>query len=210
MKDVREFYNKTATGWSDEYLEEKGNREILKKFIECFVDAGEASPRILDLGCGVGYDAKVLQEYGAKVVGVDISEKSIEIAKEHIQNGKFFVGDITAKLDKLGKFEGVVCIATIMHIDIEKMKTTFENIAEVLHNGGLLLLSSFDGTGKDMKKSLVKFNGETFDQNFNNYNAEMLCTFAHPNLKLVDMWKFGDFDDGWRYYVFEKTSNKKW
>lgn len=205
MKTVKEFYNKTATAWSDENLKDRENKEILQKFMDCFINGGTANPTILDLGCGTGYDSKLLSEYGARVVGVDISEKQIEIAKQNLQKGKFFVGDITDKLDNLGMFEGVLCLATIMHVDIEKMKTTFENIANVLKEGGLLLISAYDGVGKNIKKSLVKINNEIFDQNFNNYNAETICTFAYPKLKLVDTWKFDDFDDGWRYYVFTKV-----
>lgn len=205
MKTIKEFYNKTATAWSDDCLKEKENKEVIQKFMDCFINGGTASPRILDLGCGAGYDSKLLSEYGARVVGVDISDKQIEIAKQNLSSGKFFVGDITDKLDNLGKFDGVLCLATIMHVDIEKMKTTFENISNILHEGGLLLLSAYDGVGKNIKKSYVKVNNEMFDQNFNNYNAETICTFAHPELKLVDTWMFDDFDEGWRYYVFLKT-----
>ena len=205
MKTVKEYYDKTATGWSEDFCEERKNKNIIRKYIECFVDGGTVKPKVLDLGCGVGYDSKILTELGAKVVGVDLSEKSIEIAKHNVSNAKFFAGDITDDLSKLGKFDGVLCLATIMHIGIENLKKTFENIANILHEGGLLLLSAYDGVGKNIKKSLVKFKNETFDQNFNDYNAETICTLAYPNLKLVDMWKFDDFDDGVRYYVFEKV-----
>jgi ubiquinone/menaquinone biosynthesis C-methylase UbiE len=42
---------------------------------------------ILDAGCGTGYKSLVLAEAnpGAKIVGVDISEKSIELAKQRLQ-----------------------------------------------------------------------------------------------------------------------------
>lgn len=203
MKNVKDYYNNTAGDWSQEYFNEK-NKDILTKFIDCFVGGGTINPKILELGCGAGYDAKYLLDLGAKVVGVDLSEKLINVAKENVDGGKFFVGDISEPLEKLGKFDGALCLATIMHIDIEKMKHTFENISKVLKEGGLLLISAYDGNSKDIKKSLVKVGKDTFDQNFNSYNAEMVATFAHPYLKLVDTWKFDDFDDGWRYYVFMK------
>ncbi len=207
MKNVKEYYNKTAAGWSDEFYNENKDKEAISKFVECFEGGGTISPKILDLGCGVGYDSMRLSEFGARVVGVDLSEKLIAIAREKMPEQRFFVGDITEKLTSLGKFEGVLCLATIMHVGIEKLKQTFENIAEVLYEGGLLLLSAYDGVGKNMKKSLVKVKGENFDQDFNNYSAEVICSLAHPQLKLVDTWKFNDFDDGWRYYVFTKIKN---
>ena len=53
---------------------------------------------ILDAGCGSGYNALVLAEAnpGAKIVGIDISEKSIELAKKRLQyhgfdNCEFYV-----------------------------------------------------------------------------------------------------------------------
>ena len=42
---------------------------------------------ILDAGCGSGYKALVLAEAnpGAKIVGIDISEKSVELARQRLQ-----------------------------------------------------------------------------------------------------------------------------
>lgn len=48
------------------------------------IEAGKVkSPRILDLGCGVGHGCKLLSKIpGAKVCGIDISVESIEYAKK--------------------------------------------------------------------------------------------------------------------------------
>lgn len=204
MKTVTDFYNKTATGWSDEWLKEKKQSMILEKFYNCFSHGGTKHPKILDLGCGAGYDAKILNKMGARVVGVDISDKLIEIAKNEVTSCKFFVGDIKESMSKLGKFDGVVCLATIIHIDIQNMKQTLLNMAEVLKKGGLLILSSYDGMGKNYEKSYVKIDGDSYDKNVNNYSASELCAFAYPKLKLVDTWRFDDFAEGWRYYIFMK------
>ena len=127
------------------------------------------------------------------------------VAKKNVPNCKFFLGDMTDKFDKLGKFDGILCLATIMHVDVTKMKQTFVNMSNALKKGGLLLISSFDGVGKNYEKSIISIDGEVYDKSFNNYNASELCAFAYPKLKLVDTWKFEDFAEGWRYYVFMKT-----
>ncbi|MBW4434898.1 MAG: class I SAM-dependent methyltransferase [Pelatocladus maniniholoensis HA4357-MV3] len=46
---------------------------------------------ILDAGCGSGYKSLVLAQAnpGAKIVGVDISEKSIELARQRLQHHRF-------------------------------------------------------------------------------------------------------------------------
>jgi 2-polyprenyl-3-methyl-5-hydroxy-6-metoxy-1,4-benzoquinol methylase len=204
MKNVTDFYNKTTTGWSDEWFDEKNQNAVLTKFYNCFGTGGTPHPRILDVGCGAGYDARAYARKGAKVVGIDVSENSIAIARKKAATCKFFVGDITDPLTKLGKFDGISCLATIMHIDVQNMKTVFDNFANVLKPGGLLLISAFDGMGKNYEKSYVELDGDLYDKEFNNYSASELCAFAYPNLKLVDTWKFEDFSEGWRYYVFIK------
>ncbi len=204
MKNVIDFYNKTATGWSDEFLKDKKQSEIVSKFYECFSKAGLKHPKILDLGCGFGYDSKLLYRLGAKMTGIDLSENSIQIAKKKVATCRFFVGDISQSMSSLGKFDGVLCLATLIHIDLQKMTQTFANISKVTKKGGLLLISMHEGIGKDYDKSYVNIDGEEYDKDFNSYSLHELCSFAYPNFKLVDCWKFDDFDEGWRYYVFMK------
>lgn len=204
MKNVADFYNKTATGWSDEWLKEKKQSMILEKFHNCFAQVGTNHPKVLDLGCGAGYDSKILNKLGARVSGIDISEKLVDIAKSKVPTCKFFVGDINQPMTALGKFDGVVCLATIIHVDITNMKKVMQNIANVMKKGALLLVSCCDGYGKNYKKSYVYIDGEYYNKDVNDYSASELCAFAYPNLKLVDTWKFEDFEEGWRYYVFMK------
>ena len=47
---------------------------------------------VLDYGCGIGRLAKVLIErYGCRVVGVDISQRMRELAREYVQSDRFVV-----------------------------------------------------------------------------------------------------------------------
>ncbi|NET28204.1 class I SAM-dependent methyltransferase [Okeania sp. SIO1I7] len=71
---------------------------------------------ILDAGCGSGYKALVLAEAnpGAKIVGIDISEKSVELARKRLQyhgfdNAEFHVLPIE-ELPNLGlEFDYINC-----------------------------------------------------------------------------------------------------
>ncbi len=71
---------------------------------------------ILDAGCGSGYKSLVLAEAnpGAKIVGVDISEKSVELARQRLQyhgftNTEFYISSIE-DLPKLGlAFDYINC-----------------------------------------------------------------------------------------------------
>ena len=51
--------------------------------------------KVLMLGCGTGEESLMLNEFGATdIVGIDLSEESIRLAKESYPNCEFLVGDM--------------------------------------------------------------------------------------------------------------------
>ena len=56
MKTTLEYYNKTASTWSNEWLNEKEKSGVAKTFLDLFLQAENYHPKILDAGCGAGYD----------------------------------------------------------------------------------------------------------------------------------------------------------
>lgn len=206
MKNVEEFFNENANTWNNEIYAERKQYKIIDNFYACYKQVKNTKPKILDIGCGVGYDALILRSLGCTVKGIDFSKTSIEVAKKNVLEVDFAVCDITKNINIEEKFDGAVCLETLDYIVKEDLKKTFKNIASVLKSGALLLVSVLDGQDKDEKESLVKVNGEEYDKNFTRYNAETICSKAYPKFKLVDTWQFNDFDDGWRYYVFERTN----
>src|SRR4051812_31300791 len=62
--------------------------------------AAVAGKRVLDAGCGLGYGSAALSEAGAaSVVGVDVAEGVVEVARERVPAGvEVEVGDV-ASLD---------------------------------------------------------------------------------------------------------------
>lgn len=59
-----------------------GEWHVLRKMLPNFKDK-----RVLDLGCGFGWHCKYTAENGAKsVIGIDISDKMLEKAKENTEN----------------------------------------------------------------------------------------------------------------------------
>jgi ubiquinone/menaquinone biosynthesis C-methylase UbiE len=95
---------------------------------------------VLDLGCGSGRYTMVLKEVGAKVVGIDPSEKLLEIARKNIKGVKF----IKASSEKLpfsdNEFDLVVA-GMVLHY-VKKINTTFKEISRILKTGGIFVFSS--------------------------------------------------------------------
>mgnify|MGYP001277698065 CR=1 FL=1 len=76
--------------------------------------------KILDIGCGGGILSEELCKHGAKVTGIDSSEKSIRIAKQHSNEEKLDIEYIHSSIfdaQNLDKYDCIVCFEMIEHID---------------------------------------------------------------------------------------------
>ncbi|MBD2812669.1 class I SAM-dependent methyltransferase [Xenorhabdus sp. Vera] len=99
---------------------------------------------VLDLACGTGYFGLQFKKLGAsEVVGVDISEKMIEIAKEESQKQgadiKFHVRNIS-EMESFGKFDIIVAGWLFCNAEsIEELDAMFRVAADNLKPSGKLV-----------------------------------------------------------------------
>lgn len=94
--------------------------------------------RVLEVGCGIGSDAEEFAKHGADYVGVDISNASLDVAKQRFDvlelDGEFHNRSAGDDISDLGKFDLVYSYGVIHHFpDIDK---TIDNISKVLNPGG--------------------------------------------------------------------------
>lgn len=98
--------------------------------------------KILMLGCGTGEESKMLETFGAnskQLVGIDLSSKSIEIAKKTYPDIEFIVGDMNnLPFDDEG-FDFVYSSLAI-HYSATPEKV-YEEVSRVLKQNGLFLFS---------------------------------------------------------------------
>jgi ubiquinone/menaquinone biosynthesis C-methylase UbiE len=95
--------------------------------------------RVCDLACGQGEIARQLARRGAHVVGVDMSQKLLDIARREEATepmGITYQHDDAQRLDSLpdGAFDGVLCHMALM--DIPDLDATFQSVRRVLRPGG--------------------------------------------------------------------------
>lgn len=109
--------------------------------------------RVLLLGCGTAEESELLSQYNPKkITGIDISEKSILIAKESYPNCDFYVGNILELPFKENEFDFIFSSLAISHI--EDKDKAFKEIYRVLDDGGQLLFS----VGHPLRFSTEKIN----------------------------------------------------
>jgi 2-polyprenyl-3-methyl-5-hydroxy-6-metoxy-1,4-benzoquinol methylase len=119
----------------------------------------------IDYGCGTGYFAEKLSSLGLKVIGLDISEKMIEIAKGNIHSKvRFYVKNFT----DLSDFKQVDVISSVMVFQfISNIEEALKVLCSKVNPGGLVIFAVFnpDYVNKDIatiKKFKMEESGEIF------------------------------------------------
>ena len=110
------------------------------------VEALELRPghRVLDVGCGPGRHARALAERGIEAVGVDISPRFVELAREGAPRGaSFVVGDARA-LPYDGEFDAAISLCQggfgLVRGDDAPV---LEGMVRAVRPGGRLALTAF-------------------------------------------------------------------
>jgi len=72
----------------------------------------------LDLGCGLGHYADILQQHGFEVLAVDGRAENVEEARRRFPHLRFQVADAQdPALSQLGKFDLVFCFGLLYHLE---------------------------------------------------------------------------------------------
>lgn len=112
--------------------------------------------RVLDLGCGSGRDMRALEARSFSVVGMDLSHPLLLHARA---GGSLSLvrGEFCALPFNEGSFDGVLAIATLLHVSRPEIGQALSEIARVLRPGGLLLTSLKSGSGEEQSKDGRRF-----------------------------------------------------
>jgi len=111
----------------------QGNKEVLKH-------VPEDAFKVLDLGCGVGDNARILSDERRTVDGVTISPDEAKIASEYCEN--VYVHDLESGLPegiKSKSYECVLCSHLIEHL--RDPNIMLEEVYSVMKNGARLIVA---------------------------------------------------------------------
>jgi len=107
---------------------------------------GMLGGRVLDVGCGWGYNLFLLRELGFDPVGIDIVQNDFPTARLVAEaNGarlRLAGADVGSLPFGSGSFDAVTSVETLEHVYREDRRSAFEEIARVLVTGGRLSLST--------------------------------------------------------------------
>jgi len=122
--DEVEKFASLASRWWDKNSEFKPLHEINPlrlNYIKEHCGGSLQGKRILDVGCGGGILAEALALEGAQVVGIDLAEASLEVAKLHLLESGLDVRYEMIAAEELAEKEGesfdvVTCLEMLEHV----------------------------------------------------------------------------------------------
>jgi len=113
--------------------------ELLYKSIEQVTEIKKHSWNILDLGCGTGLCGEKFRSLAKKLIGVDLSEKMVEVARQKNIYDELHVSDIHHALQKQHNLDLIIAGDTFVYIgDLAK---TFSDCKNTLKKSGLFVFT---------------------------------------------------------------------
>lgn len=119
---------------------------------------GLKNKKVLDVGCGGGILTEALAVKGAKAIGIDLAEASLEVAREHAQTSKLKLEyrNITAEAlaeEMPGAFDLVCCLEMLEHVPAPEQ--VIEACAKLTKPGGTLVFSTINRNPKSYALAIL-------------------------------------------------------
>ena len=111
---------------------------------------------ILDIGCGGGLLSEPMSRMGAKVTGIDASDKNIKIAKLHSKKNKLKINYLCSSPEKLKitkKFDVILNMEIVEHV--ENTDFFLKSCSKLLKKNGLMFVATINKTLKSYIFAIV-------------------------------------------------------
>jgi SAM-dependent methyltransferase len=144
--DVRESYDSAAEAYAEHLADELAQKPLDRHLLNRFAEEVRGRGLVGDLGCGPGHVARYLQEQGGTVLGIDLSEQMIQVARRLNPGIDFRVGDMTRLDLPDAALVGVVAFYSIVHFAPFELGAVMLELRRVLAVGGSALVSFHIGS----------------------------------------------------------------
>ncbi len=134
---VRRGYDEAA----ERYARQRDQFASLE-YLEYLASRLRPGATVLDLGCGSGLPIdRYLVDQGFRVVGLDLSERQIALARVNVPKATYAVRDMTALLPNDFAVDAIVSFYAIFHTPRTGHAALMRTLASFLTHGGLLLVT---------------------------------------------------------------------
>jgi len=112
--------------------------------------------KILDIGCGGGLLSEPMCKLGAKVTGIDASDKNIKVAKLHSKKNNLKIEYLCSPPEKLNaeeKFDVILNMEIVEHV--EDVNFFLKSCSKLLKKNGIMFVATLNKTLKSYIFAIV-------------------------------------------------------
>jgi ubiquinone/menaquinone biosynthesis C-methylase UbiE len=140
MADPKKIVESGYDQMAKRYMQTRRVENRDKTFLRLLFDRVDAGGKVLDLGCGSGIPHTITMAKRYKVIGVDLSQNQIDLARKNVPGAEFIKQDMTALTFPDETFDAVVSYMAILHVPREEKPGLYCNIFRMLKNGGTFMM----------------------------------------------------------------------
>lgn len=197
QKQIRDTYRSLG----DKYIEDIQGIKV--KEMDEFIKLIPSDSKVLDVGCAGGRDSAIFIKNNLSVVGIDLVDEFIKIAKKNVPKGKFYAMDLlNIKLPR-NYFGAVWTNAVLLHIEKKDISKVLKSLYLVLKPGGVIHIRV--KRGRDSKMIIDKLSQKTsrnftlffkyeMEEYVKNAGFKIIISKLYPdeakrkNLKWIGIW----------------------
>jgi ubiquinone/menaquinone biosynthesis C-methylase UbiE len=136
----KDIYSRPVARWDFFHqVAAKRRKDAVVNFVKQL--ASDDSKKILDCGCGAGIIMEAILGLGHDVVGIDLSEEMLKVAREalHDYNPNLKVGSVESLFFQDEIFDICLCIGVLQYLEDDE--PALRELARVLKPGGHAIIS---------------------------------------------------------------------
>jgi len=111
---------------------------------------------ILDIGCGGGLISEPMARLGAKITGIDASEKNIKIAKLHAKKNNLKINYLNTSPEEFKNYENFDVILNLEIIEhVENVNLYIKSCYKLLKKNGLMFTATLNRSFTSYLKAII-------------------------------------------------------
>lgn len=175
-RQTTDLYNKGAKFFEKKFNDFGARIEDIKRGLSYIK---KENPKVLEIGCGNGRDAKEIIKFTSDYLGMDISSEFIKIAKKQVPEGNFEIGDIDNYIFP-EKIDIIFSFASLLHTDKASFQEILVRAHKALNKKGIFYISLKYGDYREDIKN-YEFGVKTFYF----YNPELIKEISKNNYETI-------------------------
>ncbi len=190
---TRRAYNLAAQKYHELFHEEMNQKEYDRNLLDRFAEYFDSDALICDAGCGPsGHIGRYLFDKGIPVLGVDLSERCVELARECNPLMRFERCDMGELPFEAETFDGIIAYYSIIDTPKCQVGRFFREFRRVLKPGGRLLIAVKAGTTEAYLTDLLGIETEIYFSLFT--KEEIRRYYEEENFRLEFLEQRNPYD----------------